>query len=216
MSSNPYLIALNIADKPCVVVGGGKVATRKVEGLLSSGATVTVVSPILSEALRNYAEKSRISWIDEAYSEGILKQLKPLLVIAATDDRKINQQIVEDAKAIGAIVNDVSSQENSDFSNMATIRRDNLQIGISSGGASPALVRYLKAELLKVVDEAFGTLSTWLNDLRSRASESIEDEADRLALYQAILESDILALLRDGDTNSAKEAFDGIVAEYVS
>ncbi len=213
---NPYLIALNIAGKNCLVVGGGKVATRKVDALLASGAIVTVISPVINETLATYAEDSRIARVDAVYKSELMAGLHPVLVIAATDDTRINQQVAEDAGAIGALLNDVSETEHSDFFNMATIQRDNIQVGISSGGASPALVRYLKAELLKVVDEAFGILSTWLNDLRSKVSESIEHEEDRLALYQAILESDVLALLRDGQLESAQGKFDAIIAEHLS
>lgn len=213
---NPYLIALNLEDKPCLVVGAGTVATRKVTGLLATGAIISVISPNLGETLANYAKQSKIIWINQPYSRDILKQMTPFLVIASTDNHLLNLQITSDAQAIGAMVNNVSAPKKSDFHNLAMIQQRNVQVGVSSGGSSPALISYLKEEIERVVDNSIGLLSLWLGNLRPIVANSLAIQSDRQALYREIVASDVLSHLRDGQFDRARQSFDAIVQEHIS
>lgn len=212
---NRYLIALHLENKACVIVGGGKVATRKIMSLLESGAFITVISPDVSDSLLDCATQSKITWIRDDYSSDILKQQKPFLVITCTDNDKLNQHVTEDAREIGAIVNNTSAPNQSDFHNMATIQQGNIQVGINSGASSPALVRYLKDEIECVIDDSIEIFSFWLGNLRPIVSDSVVSQPDRQLLYREIITSDVLTLLRSGKIDKARQNFDTIVEEHL-
>lgn len=212
---NHYLIALHLENKSCVIIGGGKVATRKVTSLLESGAFITVISPNVSDSLLDYASQSKITWLRADYSSDILKEQNPFLVITCTDNDKLNQQVTEDAREIGSIVNNTSAPNQSDFHNMATIQQGNIQVGINSGASSPALIRYLKEEIERVIDNAAGTLSQWLGELRPHILDSIASQPDRQTLYREIVASDVLTLLRIGQIDKARQNFNTILEEHL-
>ncbi|QEK11820.1 NAD(P)-dependent oxidoreductase [Crassaminicella thermophila] len=91
-----YPIMLDISNKRCVVIGGGNVAERKVNSLLEHGAKVTVISPKITEKLREFQLKNKIKWIKREYRLGDIKGY--YLVYVATDNRKVNESCLEEAK----------------------------------------------------------------------------------------------------------------------
>lgn len=212
----PYMVALHLQHKNVLVVGGGKVATRKIRGLIEAEAQVTVISPQVSEAIRLFANEGQLCWLDSIYRSEILDSVKPMLVIAATDDANVNTDILRDAQARHILANNVTSSENSDFTNMATVDREPIQIGICSGGASPALVKLLKQEIGQIIDDAYTLLAQWLDGVRHQVEHVIPAQADRQALYQEIVTSDVLALLRTGDVIQARARFDAIVLSHLA
>lgn len=211
----PYLVALNLQHKSVVVVGGGAVATRKVHGLIEAEAQITVISPQVSETIRLFANAGQLAWMDSIYRSEVLDSVKPVLMIAATDDPHVNIDILRDAQARHILANNVTSSENSDFTNMATVDREPIQIGISSGGASPALVRQIKREIDAVVDDSYALLAQWLEDVRDSVESVIPMQADRQTVYQDILTSDIAAVIRRGDELLARTKFDAIVRSHL-
>ncbi|QPC84102.1 bifunctional precorrin-2 dehydrogenase/sirohydrochlorin ferrochelatase [Phototrophicus methaneseepsis] len=213
--ASPYLVALNMVHKAVVIVGGGVVASRKIGALLASGARVTVISPMVTEAIRTQAAQSNLQWIAATYEPGLLAAYQPVLVIAATDDSAINQQVRDEARQLGAWVNDVSAPDEADFANMAVIDRAPLQIGISSGGASPALLRWLKQQLTHIVDVPLGQLASWMQALRGVTANSVTEQAERQRLYDEILASDVLSLLRDDQPEAARQRFEQIVQAHL-
>ena len=212
----PYLVALNLQHKSVLVIGGGEVATRKIRGLIEAEAQVTVISPQVCEAIRLFANEGQLCWLDGIYRSEVLDSVKPILVIAATNDPNVNADILRDAQARHILANNVSSSENSDFNNVATIDREPIQIGISSGGASPALVKLLKQEIGQIIDDAYTLLVQWLDGIRHQFEQIIPAQADRQALYQEIVTSDVLALLRTGDVIQARTRFDAIVLSHLA
>jgi precorrin-2 dehydrogenase/sirohydrochlorin ferrochelatase len=204
---------LDLEGRTCVIVGGGEVAARKVDRLLACGARVTVISPTLHKALMHLAEDHKITVQQVAYTSGILADLKPVLVFAATDDGSVNQQVVEEAHALGALVNVASEQGERDFINMATVQRGDITIALSTGGASPALVAHLQRQIDEVIDEEYGILSIWMAQARPPVQAGVKSQPERAALWHRILESSILDKLRQGDTTSAKKLFDQIIQE---
>ena len=212
----PYLVALNLQHQSVLVVGGGAVATRKVRGLIDADAQITVISPRVSETIRLFANMGQLAWMDSIYRSEVLDSVKPILVIAATDDPNVNADILRDAQARHILANNVSSSESSDFTNVATIDREPIQIGISSGGASPALVHHIKREINEVVDEGYALLAQWLDEVRHQVEQIIPAQADRQALYQDIVTSDVLALLHTGDVIKARAKFDAIVVSHLA
>ncbi|MFD1123885.1 bifunctional precorrin-2 dehydrogenase/sirohydrochlorin ferrochelatase [Lentilactobacillus raoultii] len=139
---NPYPVNLNLVNKSVVVVGGGKVAARKINSLLASNARVTVVSPQLDPKI----DCLSVYWIRRKYRVGDLKNAT--LIIACTDDRQVNQQVVKDADQF-QWVNNVSDKLQSDFYNVAKLENKELLITVSTKGRSPATSKKIKQYLLE-------------------------------------------------------------------
>ncbi len=140
-----YPIFLKLENVPCLVVGGGAVAARKVRGLLAAGARVTIVCPEAVEELADLARGARISWRQRPYLAGDLAGFR--LAIAATSCAKVNAQVYEEALAQGALVNSVDDPRHSSFFVPSVVRRGLLTLAISTSGAVPYLARRLREHL---------------------------------------------------------------------
>lgn len=212
--STGYPILLNLTNKQVVVVGGGAVATRKVKNLLDAQARILVISPELSPTLQGLVDEGQVEWLGEMYRRDMLNEHMPLLVIATTNDARVNQTVAQDAHRIRAWINVADGRsDESDFSNMAILNQPPLTIALSTNGTSPALLRHLKAEIGSAIGDEYAILADWLGEVRQPIKNTIFAQADRQNLYQQILESDIIALLRQDKYDEAREAFQQILAE---
>lgn len=131
-----YPINLKIKDRLCTVIGGGRVAERKVKNLLHCGGRVRVVSPDLTDQLSKWVSQGKIDYIKSEYRVGHLK--RGFLVFAATSDRKVNAEIAKDAAKRGLLVNVADSAPESTFIVPAVLRKKGLIITVSTDGISPA------------------------------------------------------------------------------
>ncbi len=209
-----YPIMLHLQDKPVAVVGGGRVAARKVKYLREAGARIYLISPDISPLIRRLIDLGDIVWIPSAYERDMFNEYMPILVIAATDDERVNQTVAQDAHRIRALCNVANgSSESSDFSNMAQIDQPPLTIALSSNNRSPALLRMLKAKLADEIGEEYAVLADWLGALRADTPSTNGSQPARQALYEAIVTSDVLALLRAGKRREARRLFDQVVKE---
>jgi precorrin-2 dehydrogenase/sirohydrochlorin ferrochelatase len=211
-----YPIILDLEGRTCVIVGGGEVAARKVVHLVDASALVTVISPDLHPQLLELANAQKIMVQQAIYTSGILAPLKPFLVFAATDDEIVNQQVVEEARALGALVNVASEQGERDFINMATWQRGDITIALSSGGGSPALISHLQRQIDEVIDEEYGILSIWMAQARPSVQAGVKSQPERAALWHSILESSILDMLHQGDESNARAIFDQMIQEALN
>jgi precorrin-2 dehydrogenase/sirohydrochlorin ferrochelatase len=199
-----YPIALvGLEHTQCIVVGGGRVAARKVSALRQAGARPVVISPAFCESLRRLAECGEIEAIEHTYRPGDLESAR--LVIAATDDPAINEAVWREAQSLGCLVNVVDDPAHCNFHVPATVRRGTLAISISTGGNSPALARRLRQGLETQFDAAYEPYLALLGELRPLVRARIADPARRKALWVALLDSDILELLRDGAAQAARQ-----------
>ncbi|GHP14270.1 siroheme synthase [Lentilactobacillus fungorum] len=137
----PYPILLDLSAKKVGVVGGGKVAARKIKGLLAAGADVTVVSPFLNDQI----DADAVHWIQARYAKKYIRQMN--LVFACTDDLAVNQQVKAEAAQF-QLVNNTSNKHDSDFYNVAKIDTEHFMITISTNGVSPSAAKELKAEMV--------------------------------------------------------------------
>lgn len=211
-----YPILLNLQDRQVVVIGGGRVATRKVRHLLSSGAMVLVISPEVSSELQTYADDSRIELIKSSYERDMLNDHMPVLVIAATDDMRLNQVVSQDAHRVRALCNVANGSGQSDFSNMALISQPPLTVALSTSGASPAMLRRLKTQLENVIGKEYAILADWMGEIRQPLKGQLESQAQRQALFEQLLDSDVLELLRIDEREQAQILFQRIVSEGMS
>lgn len=211
-----YPVALNLAGRRCVIVGGGRVATRKAHDLLMCGAEIIVISPTLSAELTADAQRAALTWRAELYRAGVLADLHPMLVFAATDSSAVNRAIVDECHALRIWVNVADSTTTGDFATMAARRQPPLTVALSTGGASPALAAYLKQRLADVIGAEYALLAQWLGDLRPTVETRLSDSQQRRALYWSILHSDALTHLQQGDQLAARREVDRLLAEALT
>jgi len=196
-----YPLFLEMEGRPCLVVGGGEVATRKVEALLSAGAHVTVVSPKIEPQLARLRDEGRIQHEERDYEEGDVSGYQ--LVIAATDDEATNERVSREARMYGALVNVVDRPELCDFIVPATVRQGEVALAISTGGLSPALARWLRQELEGYLSRDFALLAELLAEVRRELRErdiSVDPDA-----WQRAIDGDLRALLSQGRRDEAKK-----------
>lgn len=159
-----YPIFLELKDRRCIVIGGGEVGQRKAEGLLEAGAKVTVVSPQLTPGLTALRDAGRIAHVEREYEEGDLEGFEVCMV--ATDDGAVNARVAREGKERRVWVNASDDPANCDFILPSVIRRGEVVIAASTGGASPALARRLREELEAYLSEDFELLAKLLAEVR--------------------------------------------------
>lgn len=208
-----YPVLLHLRGQRCVVVGGGKVAARKVSGLLDAGAEITVISPVFEDALLTLAASGQLEIRQTVYQAGMLSDLRPLLVFASTNSREVNQRVVEDARTLNILVDSVDDASASGFTGMASFRRGPIMVGVATGGASPLLATHLRERAAAVIGEEYTVLAEWLAELRPLAIQEIADAEQRKAFWRAVLESPMLELLRADNHAEARTLLDRLWLE---
>src|SRR5262245_36303510 len=161
-----YPIALDLRDRSCLVVGGGPVAQGKVQGLLDAGARVTIVSPRLTEALRERLAAGRCRHLAREFRPADLQGRA--IVLVATDDPRVTARVHRAARRAGILVNAADDPERCDFFLPAVLRRGRLTIAVSTGGASPTMARAVRDELQGLVPESYAELLEVVAAVRSR------------------------------------------------
>lgn len=194
------LIGLN--QRSTVVIGGGQVAARKVAGLLEAEAQVTVISPTLELELRALAQAGHIAYIDRAYCEGDLAGV--FLVVAAADDPAVNEAVWQEGNRRGCLVNVVDDPAHSHYIMPAIVRRGDMTVTISTGGASPALARRLREWLETLIGPEYEELVNLLAELRPNLLAQFETGETRLAAALRLVDSDLLDVIRQAGWESAK------------
>lgn len=202
---------INLEGKKCVVVGGGKVAERKIKTLLKYGAKVTVVSPEITKKIAELVEKKKIQYLKKKYSSEDIEDA--FLVIAATSDSSINQQILNDAKFL---VNSVESSLSINSSNISVIfpaifERDSLQIAVST--EFPALSKTIRDELKQIYGKEFASYIEYLKKLRLDLREKIVDSKKRREVFRKIASQRVVSKLRQEGFKKAKEEIESIINE---
>lgn len=205
-----YPVYFNLQDSRCVVVGGGAVAERKVLELLGAGARVTVVSPDMTVELKSLAETGRLTWVPRTYAPGDLSGA--FLAIGATDDRAVNEQVWEEARARSLPVNVVDDPQHLNFITPAVVRRGDLAIAISTGGKAPALASRLRQQLERTIGDEYGELVEIAGEMRDATAHETDPQRRKELRYQ-VVDSDALDLLRQGDPAAARERAEQIVSD---
>lgn len=184
-----YPLCLEMTERRCLVVGGGPVAERKVAGLLDAGARLTVVSPAATDRLRHWAESARLRMLLREYMAGDLAG--HTVVFVATDDGCVNARVARDARAAGVLINAADDPAHCDAIIPAIVRRGDVTVAVSTGGASPALARAVREHLERALPPAYGTLLQIAGDARRalRATARRASADDWLAALDAGLQA---------------------------
>lgn len=209
-----YPVLLNLEGRRCLVVGGGRVGTRKVTGLLECGAEVVVVSPDATQEVTAMAAKGAIEYRARRYQTRDLKGI--FLVVGATDDQALNHQIYSDAEARSMLCNIADRPKVCNFILPAVLRRGDLVVAFSTSGKSPAFARRLRIEM----QERFGPEYADLLDLMGciRAKLLAEDHAPEAhkPLFEALLEGGLLEMLRGGRHSEIDALLQDVLGEGFS
>ena len=208
-----YPICLDLAERPCVVVGGGRVAERKVSGLLSCSAQVTVISPELTDELLQRHSEGSIRWIKREFCPGDLEQA--FLVIAATDDEETQKQVYEEAAKHNRLLNVADVPRRCNFILPATLRQGDLTISVSTAGKSPALAGKLRMELEKRFGKEYRVLVDILGAIRPVILASGLSQSDNEQLFKQLLHDDMAGWIRTGDWSSLENHFERVLGDRV-
>jgi precorrin-2 dehydrogenase / sirohydrochlorin ferrochelatase len=204
-----YPVYIELREQPCVVIGGGKIAEGKVEGLLAARASVTVISPELTPRLHELAEKKQISYFARAYQPGDLTGA--FLVICATDQAEINHQVWEEATGNRQLVNVVDDTPRCNFIAPSILRKGDLTIAISTSGKAPALAVRLKERLQRELGPEYERFLELAGELREPLAQHIPDFETRKALWYELVDSEILDVLARGDEQAARDMISRMV-----
>ncbi|HWQ83366.1 MAG TPA: bifunctional precorrin-2 dehydrogenase/sirohydrochlorin ferrochelatase [Anaerolineales bacterium] len=185
-----------------IIIGGGSVAARKATSLVDAGACPLVISPDLHPDLEDLLARDEIRYLARGYQPGDLAGA--FLVISATDDPGVNQQVWEAARTAGCLVNIVDDPSRCNFILPAVVRRGDLSLSISTGGGSPALARRLRERLDAEFGPEYGDLAAILDELRPQLIASCPPDT-RLAAALSLVDGPLLEILRRDGYAAARE-----------
>lgn len=194
-------IFYRLTDEPCLVVGGGEVAERKVESLLGAGGKVTVISPGLNQRLTDLRQLGRIAWREKPFEPGDVEGF--CLAVAATDERPVNERVSRAARDRKIPVNVVDCPELCTFIFPAIVDRSPVVVALSTGGSSPVLARLLRVKLEALIPPAYGALARLANRFRGRVRQAIADGELRRRFWEDILQGEVADLVLAGREEDA-------------
>ncbi len=199
-----YPVNLRVEGCRCLVVGGGRVALAKADGLLEAGALVDVIAP---EVIPELEARPGVTVHRRVYRSGDVRGYR--LVVAATGCPDVHAEVFRDGESARVWVNSADDPENCSYTLPSRLRRGPLMVTFSTGGHSPALSRWLRRRFEAEIGPEYDTLLSLLSQARERmraVGASTEDRA-----WQDVLDSGMLELIRSGETGQAKEMIDRLV-----
>lgn len=198
-----YPIHLNLSGRRCVVVGGGRVAERKVRGLLDAGGAVVVVAPEATDGLQALAADGALHWEASRYERSHLDGA--FLVLAATDDRAVNARVVDDANGAGILVNGADAPEDGSFITPALVRRGDLMLTVTTSGGSPTLAAVVREQLEAEYGAEWDAVAELFGRIREQIKAVGATEAERTdAVRRLLQDSHLRAMLKEGRLDEAR------------
>lgn len=199
-----YPLFIDLASKPVVIIGGGKVAYQKILGLLQAKARIKVVSPKFCVELEQMARKGAIQLIQKAYSPGDLEGA--FLAFGATNNAPINRQIHREAKEKKILFNAVDQPDECDFIVPSRVIRKDLLLAISTSGSAPFLAKHFRKKLEGFFTKEYGLLVEWMGKLRHTLSK--RGLKEKLLPFFENRELELLGAIQRRDKNQARAIFE--------
>ncbi len=178
-----------------MVVGGGKVAERKIRTLLNAGARVKVVAPQLTPALTRLREKAGIAYIPRKYGGATLNGA--FLAIAATDDRITNERVFRDCNHKRILVNVVDDPAHCNFIVPSLVKKNDLLIAISTSGKSPALARLLRRKFEKEIGADYPLLLRFLSSIRKKLLSRRLGQRENQRVFRQLMQEELISLIKE-------------------
>ncbi len=198
-----YPINMSLAGKLCLIVGGGKVAERKVASLLEYEPFLRLVSPQAEESIQQWASEGSLCWIPRDFEIADLDQV--FMVFIATNNTNVNREIAGLCRTRGILVNAVDDPPNCDFFVPSVLRRDSLVVAISTEGKSPMYAARLRREMEAIITEEHGKFVDMLGQIRQEIKSSHLNIAQRKQILDKLVNSDILELIQAGLDEKVEE-----------
>lgn len=197
---------MKIKHRPCVVIGGGEVALRKVRMLLRVDAAITLVAPDLCDELDALVQAKKIRYIDAVFRAEHLAGA--CLVVAATDDEATNVAVSVAAQQHNIPVNVVDSPELCTFTMPSIVDRSPIVIAISSGGVAPVLARLIRSKIETMVPSSYGRLAALAGEFRDRVKQRFSDLQERRIFWEEVLQGPIAERVLSGQEPAARAAME--------
>ena len=183
-----YPIFMNLQNQPCLVVGAGPVALRKIRLMINAGAKITVIAPEICEEIQTeFADK--INYQPRKFNEDDIHGYR--LITAATNFPEVNQHVSELAQAHNIPVNVVDQPELCSFITPAIIDRSPVLVAVSTGGGAPVLARNLRTKLEAFIPATYGKLAETMNRYRDKLKVAIPEERDRRIFWEKVVQGNI-------------------------
>jgi precorrin-2 dehydrogenase/sirohydrochlorin ferrochelatase len=203
-----YAAYLDVSGKRCLVVGAGKEAAAKVNGLVQEGAAVTVIASTINAALEELASRGAIQVERRGFEEADLAGA--FLVIDASGDDASGEQVAAAARARNVLVNVLDRPRLCDFIAPALVRRGRLQVAVSTSGRSPFLASLIRRRLEGEIGEEYGELVDIVGALRDRMRADGVPLETQNQVYARIEASGALELLREGRRTEAESVIESL------
>jgi len=200
----------DLHGRPCLVVGGGVVARRKIELLLRAGATVTVNAPELDGELQEWVNTGKLIWVESEFLPELIES--HLLVIAATNNNKVNAQVAKSCEEQQRLCNVVDDRDNSGFIMPAIVDRSPVQIAISSGGTSPVLATRIRQQLEVMLPKNLGKLAEWSDEWRATVRKHFSDSNGVRHFWRDLLASPVADKVLNNDVAAANKDMTRLLA----
>jgi uroporphyrin-III C-methyltransferase/precorrin-2 dehydrogenase/sirohydrochlorin ferrochelatase len=204
-------IFINITNRPCVVIGGGEVASRKVTMLLKANAAITLYSPDICHELQALVDTGKITYINANFEESQLAGA--CLVISATDVAAVNIAVSIAAKAQNIPVNVVDSPELCTFTMASIVERSPIVIAISSEGTAPVLARYIRTKIETMLPAGYGRIAGIAGEFRDKVKAKFATTQERRIFWEGVLQGPIVERILSGQEAAARKALDELLSE---
>ena len=215
------IVDLNLQSKKIIIIGGGNEAQKRINSVIKQECDIIVISDSINSQINKLAKSKKIKLIKQKITDTkFILKLKPNLIITTTDDRKMNQKIIKDAKKKGIIVYSSDNPEDSDFSNPAIMDFENIiQIAIFTGGRSPAMSKKIKDKSEKLFKKIITKEDIAQIKIQKRAREMAKEiiptqEQRRECLRSIISDNEIDQLIKDGQIKKAEKRSNTILRNW--
>lgn len=197
-----YPIFVNLKDQPCLVVGGGPVALRKIRLMRSAGANITVIAPLVCQELsEEFGEQ--VKHLQRPFQDNDIQGYR--LITAATNVPEVNQRVSELAQQANVPVNVVDQPGLCSFITPSIVDRSPVVIAISTGGGAPVLARMLRAKLEAFIPASYGTLAATMSRYRNKLKQVLTEERDRRLFWEKVVQGPIAELFFSGRNQEAEQ-----------
>ncbi len=196
-------IFLNIKSRHCVVIGGGDVATRKVTMLLKADAAITLISPEICAELKVLADDKKIKFLQENFNPNQLEGA--CLVVAATDDEKVNEAVSLESKKRNIPVNVVDAPDLCTFTMGSIIDRSPVVIAVSSEGNAPVLTRYIRTKIETMLPAGYGRIAAIAGEFREQVKAKFATTQARRRFWEGVLQGPMVERVLSGQEQAARE-----------
>ena len=201
-----FPVNLNLRDRKCLIVGGGRVAERKVRSLLQCEADIWIVSPELTDELVKLVQEDKITHINRHYKIEDLDDC--FLVVSAVDDREVNSRVAHECFQRNIPINVVDDPVRCTFTVPSVLRRGPLCISVSTTGKSPLLARKIREQLEELFGVGYAEFLELMGEIRNRVLEDVPDGEKRRRIFECLIDSDILELMRKKIQDTGRKAQD--------